>query len=442
MKYRTKIKWKLIIFLSALLITSGSVQAQGTWTLQQCVDSALVNNKKLKISKNNILISTEKEREIKSNMIPKVSLNGDYKYYTDLPTQLMPLSVFGGPVGQFQEAQFGVSHNINANIMLTMPLYSPEIFGGINKTKIASEISDLNYQKTEEEINFQVSYYYYNAQIVKSQIQFVKKNLENSSELLRVVELLHEQLLLTSTDVDKVMLQLQQLETNQLIAENKYTQIINGMKILIGVELSQVFSINPEIDLEQSIEYSVKQTIEMKMVDAQYSLLNSDLTTLQRSRYLPSVFLYGSYGTLGYGYTQSPNDFLNFYTVGFVGLKASYPLFNGTTTLKKINQKNLELENNELQKLLLTDQNEVQVENANLQLSIALQLIISSQQQIELAQSVYKQVLLQQKEGMVNITEVLLADSAVHQAQQSYVTAIIDYYKADLELRKLLIISI
>ena len=420
-----------------VIISLGSAQAQDMWTLQQCIDSTMVKNKKLQIKKNETFISSQREKEVKSNLLPKLSVNGDYKYYTDLPTQLMPLSVFGGPEGQFREAQFGVQHNINANVALNMALYNPEIFGAIKKSKIASEISNLSYQKSKEDIYFEVSYYYYNAQIVKNQIQFIQNNLTNSKKLLKVVELLNEQLLLTKTDVDKVKLQLQQLKTNKLVAENKYQQILNGMKLLMGVELKQEFTIESKVNFKKTTNYQLQKTINTQMNEVQNRLLSADIATLQRSRYLPSVYLYGSYGTMGYGYTESPNEFLNFYTVGFLGVKMSYSLFNGTTTLKKINQKNIELENNELQKELLIDQNEVQIENAKLQMSIANELVVSGELQIELAQSVYEQVLRQQKEGLVNITEVLLADSALRTAQQAYISAIVDYYKADLELRKL-----
>src|SRR5688572_30078699 len=94
-------------FLVLLLTVTGfaSVQAQ-VWTLQQCIDTAQVYNKALQMSRNNISISRQKQKEAKANLIPKITANADYKYFTDLPTQLMPASVFGGPEGTFKETQF------------------------------------------------------------------------------------------------------------------------------------------------------------------------------------------------------------------------------------------------------------------------------------------------------------------------------------------------
>ena len=56
--------------------------------------------------------------------------------------------------------------------------------------------------------------------------------------------------------------------------------------------------------------------------------------------------------------------------------------------------------------------------------------------QIKLAQTIYEQTILQQKQGTANLTDVLLADNALRDAQQTYLSAVIDYLKADLELKK------
>jgi len=429
-----KPKFLLLFLLGVINIQT---QAQDIWSLNQCIDFAIENNAKLKIDKNNNLIVAQKEKEIKSNLIPKVSLNGDYKYYFELPTQLMPMSVFGGPEEQYKEAQFGVPHNINANIQLSMPLYSPELYGGIEKVKLATEISELQLQKTKEQLMYDVSYYYFNAQILKSQINFIEGNLKNTERLFENVQLLHEQLLLTKTDEDKIALKVQLLITKKEIVNSKYRQVINGLKLQLGMALNEKFEIEPHIEKEAYSDFSLQETIDMKLVNKQYEMLNSDLSTLQKKRFLPSAYLYGSYGTMGYGFSGETNEFLNFYNMGFTGVKVSYPLFNGMVKKYQVNQKKIELENNIIQQSLIKDKSEMQIDNAILQLNVAQETYTSSLIQIELAQSIYNQVLLQQKEGVASLTEVILADVSLSEVQQNNISAIIDYLKSDLELKRL-----
>jgi len=425
--------------LSLLLISqlSFNAQSQNEWDIEKCTNYAVENNAKLKIDKNKSLIVQEKEKEVKSNLIPKITLNGDYKYYFELPTQLMPMSVFGGPAEQYKEAQFGVPHNINANVQVAMPLYSPELYGGINKVKIVAEVAELQYQKTKEQLMYDVTYYFFNAQILKSQIIFIDDNLKNTKQLLANVELLHQQKLLTQTDEDKVALNVQQLITKKEIVDSKYKQVINGLKLQMGMPLNENLDVVYNVEKNVDANYDVQPSIDKKLVLKQFELLNSELKTLQKTRYLPSAYLYGSYGIMGYGFSGDNNEFLNFYNMGFAGVKVSYPLFNGMVTQKKVNQKRLEIDNNTIQQGLIDDKNSTLINNAILQINVAQETYVSTQTQIELAQKIYDKVLLQQKEGLASLTDVILADVALREAQQNNITAIVDYLKSDLELKKL-----
>ncbi len=425
----------------SLIVLSGwnIAQAQEVWTLKQCIDTAQVHNKTLQINRNNVSISEQREKEAKANLIPKVTANADYKYFMELPTQLMPMNALNpqAPEGQFRDLQFGVPHNINANVQLAMPLYNPQVYGVIENTKIANELTQLQFQKSEEQVLYDITTLYYNAQILKHQLDFLESNLINTQKLLKNMELLKEQLLAKGTDVSKVKLQAEQLNTQRENVHNKYISILNALKLNIGIPLERNITVVSEIEQQTLTENNVENILDLKIIQTQNKLLNSELSTLNKSRFLPSLNLIASYGTTGFGYDKTPNDFLKFYPIGFAGLQLTYPLFNGTVTQRKINQKKLEISNNELQAQLIGDKNKMEIENALRQRTIAQQTVINTENQITLAQSIYEQTILQQKQGTATLTDVLLADNALREAQQNYLSAVIDYLKADLELKKL-----
>ena len=178
-------------------------------------------------------------------------------------------------------------------------------------------------------------------------------------------------------------------------------------------------------------------TLDIRIIKTQNRLLSSELGTLNKSRFMPSLNLIGTYGTTGFGFNGLPNSFLDFYPIGFAGIQLSYPLFNGSVTQRKINQKKYELQNSELQFSLITEQNTMQIENAKLQRTIAIKSVETTAEQIELAKTIYEQTILQQKQGTASLTDVLLADNVMREAQQTYLSTVIDYLKADLELKKL-----
>jgi outer membrane protein TolC len=429
-----RVIWTKLVFANLLVFFTVNLTQAQTWELQDCIDTALVHNKRLAISRNKVLIGEQRSKEAKANLIPKLTINGEYKYYTDLPYQLMPLSVFGGPEGQFKEAQFGVPHNINANLQLAVPLYNPQVYGAIEVTKIASELAEIQYQKSEEQIYLEISNLYYNAQIVQTQLDFIDSNISNNQRLLQNIKLAKEQLLANGTDVDRVALQREQLKSQRFRLENKYDQVLNGLKFLMGISIERDIKINAAVQYESKSEYEPQLTLDLLMVKTQNHLLKTELSTLKRTR-LPSVSLFGSYGTIGYGYDQKPNDFLNFYPVGLAGLQVKYPLFNGTVTQRKIDQKKIEITNSEIQLTLVDDQNEMFIENAQMDKKVAEQLIGTNMLQVELAKSIYENTELQRQNEVSSLNDVLMADVAYREAQHNYLSAIVDYLKADLELK-------
>jgi OMF family outer membrane factor len=205
----------------------------------------------------------------------------------------------------------------------------------------------------------------------------------------------------------------------------------------MGVSIEQNLQIEPNIQYQNANEYTPSSILDIRIIKTQNRLLSSELSTLNKSRFLPSINLIGMYGTTGFGYDKQPNDFLKFYPIGFAGIQLSYPLFNGTVTQRKINQKIFELQNNELQFGLLTEQNNMQVQNAKMQKEVAKKTVETTTEQIQLAQTIYEQTIIQQKKGTASLTDVLLADNALREAQQTYLSAVIEYLKADLELKKL-----
>ena len=428
-----------LIFIFIFLIGWNTVQAQEVWTLKQCIDTAQVHNKNLQINRNNIGISEQKKMEAKANLIPKITVNADYKYFMELPTQLMPMNALNPQAseGQFRDLQFGVPHNINANVQLAMPLYNPQIYGAIENTKIANELTQLQYQKTEEQVLFDITTLYYNVQILKHLLDFMDSNLINSNRLLQNMELLKSQLLAKGSDVNKVKLQTEQLSTQRENIYSKYLQVLNALKMNMGISLEENITVVTDIFQPTLTDNSSRNSLDLQLIHTQNKLLNNELKIINRSRYLPSLNFIASYGTTGFGYDKTPNDFLDFYPIGFAGIQLSYPLFNGTVTQRKINQKKLEINNNELQAQLISDKNEMEIENAIRQRTIAENTIMNTENQIDLANTIYDQNILQQKQGTASLTDVLLADNSLREAQQNYLNAIIDFLKADLEFKKL-----
>ncbi len=428
-------KLKIPLSLVIMIVLSGPVYSQ-VWTLKQCIDTAQLYNKSLQISKNNMEAGAEKVKEAQANLIPKVQFSGEYKYYFDQPYQLMPQSAFGGPEGVFKAIRFGTPHNINVTVQAALPLYNPQVYGAIKTTKVANELKRLQFKKTKEEVFLNVSNLYYNAQILKHQLTFIDSNLVNNAKLLETIKILHEQQMAKGTDVANVQLQSSQLNVQRETVKSNLEQVIRLLKLTMGAPADMPLDVETDIRYQANTVYQPNIVVDVQLANMKKNLVSTEIKTLKNSR-IPTVSLYGAYSEVGFGYDEKPNNFLNFYPASFAAVKISVPIFNGTVTKRRIAQKKIEFKNNQLQLDLLNEQNNIQIINAKKQRELALQTILNTSTQIKIAKSVYDNTVMQQKQGVANITDVLMADSKLKQAQQDQITAIINYLKADLELKKL-----
>ncbi len=425
---------KLVLVLSILLLATNA-EAQ-TWSLKQCIDTAIAQNKTLKIAQADIEIANGKSKEAQGGLIPKLYANADYRYYTDLPYQLLPASIFNGPAGVYKEAQFGVPHNLNASLNLDVPLYNPQAIGAITVSKRAKELNQIQFQQTEEQVVFDVSNLYYNAQLVLSQIVFINNGISNTDKLLGNIQLLYSQQMAKGTDVDKIKLQQSQLKTQLSKANAQYQQVLNLLKLQLGVAPSRPITIDETFSAStETLKYSAKPTSDILLFNTKEQLLKSELKTLKLS-HLPSFSLYGTYGITGFGNYSGTNDFFKTYPIGFGGVKMSWLIFSGTTLEYKVLQKREEIKQNTIRLELLNDKQNVQIENAQLQYEVTSSNLLNAKTQLTLAETIYSKTLIQQKEGVASLTDVLLSDNTQKEAQQNYLSALVDLMKADLELKK------
>ncbi|MFC3414321.1 TolC family protein [Algoriphagus hitonicola] len=425
---------KQILFSLFLFFLVGEIKAQ-EWTLQQSLDTAMVHNRTLQVAQNQVAVGDLKNQESKSQLLPKVMATADYKYFTQLPYQILPQAAFGGPEGVYRAVQFGVPHTIMGNLNLRMPIYDPQVMAGIQISESFQELSEWQRVRTEEQIHLEVSNLYYNAQILKNQRAFLQANQVNGQKLERNVRLLYEQKLAIRTDLDKVILQNQQLESQIFQLESQYATILQQLKLVIGLPLDRAIEVESAVQIEESGIPNPSLTSDLRIQELQEKMIAQELKAIKKSR-IPSVSFVANYGTTGFGYNGSPKSFLDFYPQSFLGAQVSFPIFNGTVTSKKISQKELELNNASIQKSLIADQTQVQYEAAMRQQATAKKQIQITQSQITLAESIYDKSILLQQEGLATLTDILLADQSLRTAQQAYLDAMVEYLKATLELKK------
>ncbi|MDX1348912.1 MAG: TolC family protein [Putridiphycobacter sp.] len=425
-----------LIALATFWMVSATTIGQ-VFTLEQCIDSAWSNNARIKVLNQKQLLIDEKAKEVKANLIPKVYLNGDYKYFIDLPYQLMPQSIFGGPEGNFKAVQFGVPHVITANATIQIPIYLGQIYAAVEKVDLSKAELAVQIEKTKEDIFVDITNLYRNVQLLQNRLLFLETSIQYSQSLCKTANNLYKADLATSTDVKKVQLQVMVLENQQLTVKSSINQILDALKVYMGMPIEEQLLVTSEIAEFKAKLYEEKTPVAIELLQLKQQGLEADIKALQKTRYLPDVASYGSLGTSGFGYNSTNNSFLDFYATNFVGIKATYPIFNGTVTNKQIKQKQYELGIASIEQDALNDQHILTLQKAKSDLNIANKNLELVDSQLSLMTEIFEESELLYKEGLASTADVLQVNTELLQMQQNRITALLDCYAADLEIKRI-----
>ena len=122
------------------------------------------------------------------------------------------------------QEQFGVPHNINANVQLAIPLYNPQVYGAIQNTQIAKELIELQFQKSEEQVFLTLPRCI--TMLKSSHINWLFWTAMNTEKLLKEYATLERPTFGKRSDVSKVKLQAEQLNTQRQNVNNKLIQVL------------------------------------------------------------------------------------------------------------------------------------------------------------------------------------------------------------------------
>jgi outer membrane protein len=232
-------------------------------------------------------------------------------------------------------------------------------------------------------------------------------------------------------DIDKLSVQISNLETERVKALNSISNGYLGLKLLMGMPAADTLiltdTLNDETVKEGILEnqvYNYQDRKEFKLAELGIKLNEFNIRRYKLSK-LPTVSLGASY----YKNAQRDKfDIFNgpYFTISSVALRVNVPIFNGFSTRAKVHRAELELQQsvNELEGLKLSIDNEVETALTNFRSATAT--MDFQKENMELATRVYDQTRIKYEAGLGSNTEINAAQVDLVTAQTNYINALYD----------------
>lgn len=441
-----------ILSLSVLLGVSAYATAQTDTTVQtksfslkEAIDYALTHNALNMNSEIDVQMSNAKKNEIRGMGMPQISGSFDLKDYVELPTQLLPGEVFGGPPGTFIPVQFGTKYNATIGAQATLGIFNSDYIVALQSSKTFLELSKKNAQRSKIETTVAVSKAYYSVLVNRQRLQLLETNIQRIKKLFDDTKALNQSGFVEKIDVDRV-----EVALNNLIAEKeKVARLIMiaeyllkfqmGLDVLTPIVLTDSMNFDeiPQMpDTAIAGKFDFKNRIEYSLLLNQRKLNELDWKR-NRMGYLPTLFVYGNLSSQA---QRNEFDIFNtskrWYPIGIIGLTLNVPIFDGLQKNYRIQQSKLSLM--KTQNMISFTENSIKLEISSTLVVYqnAIQSLATQKKNMMLAQGVYDASKKKYDAGVGSNLEVMTAETSLKEAQTNYYNALFEYYVAKVDLDK------
>lgn len=432
------------IISAALLLIAGIANGQKVNQLsaQQAVEYAKQNSVQVKNALIDILIQEQTNRDITSAALPQINGNGSVTNYLDIPTTLLPGEIIGQPAGTFVPVKFGTKWISSAAVSFNQLLFDGQVFialkartGVINLVKKQEEI-------TEENIKANVYKIYYQLVAGKTQISLLDANIGRLEKLQHDVNVMYDNGFSERLDIDKLTVQIANLQTEKLKANNMISNGYSGLKLLMGMPIKDSLSLTDTLSDDQIREgvLAGSQGNYKDRKDYQALELSNRLNELNVRRYklsqIPTLSFNANYSKQA---QRNKFDFFGngqWFTTSYIGLQLKVPIFNGFSTRAKIENARLALRKTQNQQEALEISIDNDIENAQNNFATAIATMDFQKKNMTLAEKVYEQTKKKYEIGTGSATDINTAQTDLKAAQTNYIQGLYDAIVAKIDFLK------
>lgn len=440
MKHRT-ISLKIALTGLVLFSWAAALPAQTPLTIKESIQFAMQNSPQILRSKLETRKNEEKVKEYKSTGLPQVNFNTSLTYNLKLPTQLIP-NFFEGKPEELVPVQFGTDMSVLSGIELNQLAYSQTYWTGLKAVRELAELNRIMESKTQEELVYNVVRTYYQAKVVAQQKDLIKVNLDQVMALLKLTELQYQNGFAKKVDVDQLRVNRVSLETQLQNLDLQYEQLVQALKLAIAMPFDREIALVDTLvaDPSKLVQAPADQTpnfrnkLDLAILDKQANLQSLNME-VYRAGYYPSVRLFAGYNYQGQGNRLGDfGDGNKWFNFSQVGLNIAVPIFDGFLKRSQIQQANIELlqiaeDRRQTQQAL-----QYQYGNARRQLQSTWNTLSALKENQKVAEEVYSVTRKRFEQGVASITEVLSAERTMREVQASFLTTVLQYNLALIDL--------
>lgn len=431
--------------ITVLLIIALSLNAI---TISEAVQYAEDNSSLIKIAYENVKIREIETKQSISNFLPSLSFSGTYTKLDSVPSMRFP-----SPTGGFMTIQMAVADNYSAGIEMGQPIFmGGKLITGYRISRIQEEISKIEYEKNVSDIKMAVIQMFLTGLLLDDLHDMNRALYEASREHYENALSRYELGSVSKLELLSAEMSLKQLEPTIEDIKNQKRNIINSMKIMMGMSREEEIILEGSIgDIMDSIMIARKLNVESRDNITQIGMeKNRDLAitrkgvdvvsrayTLAKYNFLPNIILFGNYQYANtVNRTQDSlvafNDTLYFYDSFVWGLSISFDIFKGGSRVLDVLKSGHQYKQVKMAYANQIEQKKIDIETLLNNYEIARLNAESFTYTMSLAEEAFSMAKEQYRQGVISNSDYIDAEANYISAKLGYTqnlyNQIINYY--------------
>lgn len=500
----------LHILAAALLLAAGPSTASAqetqqtlTITLEEALQIALVNNHLLRQTRLDVDNAEAQVREAWGQVMPQVDLQSSYTRNlksanpfagseagglfgsfglidwlafnerarvdddpaTDPITvdeffrrQREGLEAVGGRFGG-GDNPFSVPNEFQNGLSISQTLFNGSAFAAIKGARQLKDVNRRAADRQEHVLIHEVRQAFYQALLAQQQQAVVRQSVERTAETLGETTKRVAQGVAPKFERLTAEVELTNLETQFVTAENQAAQSLDNLKMQLGIPTDQPLRLRGSLEAEDRglfVNVSVREAVDVAFEhrpDLEAARLAVDLRridlSMTQAQYLPQLSAFANFSYLGrvpddrtrfssvegdpFSFRQQTTPFFsNSYWNPSInaGLQLTWNLFNGYQTSARRQQRTIAVDQAELEFDRTYQSVRLEVQNAIRDLEAARRRILAQEQNVDRAELNYEYAQARLAEGVASPLVERNASEQLDQSRLNYLQAVHDFLVA------------
>jgi outer membrane protein len=381
-----------------------------------------------------------------SDWLPQVDLSGSFQKYIKQPVSFFP--DFSNPEGPKREITTGVKNTSAIQLNANQTIFNSDVLIAGTSAKYYRLRSRQTTNQSKIQLVVQVSKAFYDVLLSSAQMDFLKEDFARQEKSLKDARSQYEAGVSDKIDYQRASISLNNIKSEMYGTLEETKAKYAYLKELMGYPADQPLKVAYDsvrmmkdswIDTLNGVNYHNRIEYQLLLTGLKLQKSNSDYYKLS---FLPELSAFANYNLV-----YQSDALVDLYRTDFpnsaVGLRLSFPVFQGTKRIQQLKRANLQYREMALDTLNMKSRMNTEYQQSMASYKSNLKAYESALENAQLADEVYNTVRLQYNQGIKTYLEVIVSETDLRTSRINQLNAIYRLLSSKIDVENALgIISV